>query len=168
VKLPAMRTRMGWSFWLHSSAAYWPAPGRTVLGGYNTRHDCCCSRTLAGAGRTALAGIATRAARLRGFRFGALASTLASCARAGVARTVGRVGHGLFSFLSGSLAVNGISFSPKPVPGIERSSYWRWMNRLIFAARAGSRRAAYADTLNGDPISAKVPRIKTDGAIPTI
>ena len=61
-----------------------------------------------------------------------------------------------------------MSFSSKLLPGIERIGYWLWMDRLFFPAKRGSRRAGYADTLNGEAISAKVPRIKTDGAMPTI
>jgi hypothetical protein len=61
-----------------------------------------------------------------------------------------------------------MSFSSKLVPGIERISYWPWMDPLFFSAKWGSRGAAYAETLNGEGISAKVPRIRTDGAMPTI
>ena len=60
-----------------------------------------------------------------------------------------------------------MSFSSKPLPGIERIGYWRWMDRLFFPAKRFPA-AAYADTLNGEAISANVPRIKTDGAMPTI
>ena len=41
-----------------------------------------------------------------------------------------------FPFDLVDFAVNGMSFSSKPLPGIERIGYWRWMNRLFFPAKA--------------------------------
>jgi hypothetical protein len=59
------------------------------------------------------------------------------------------------------LAVNEMSFSSKPPPGIERSGYSRWMNRLFYPARPVDLTAC-ADTLKGEGISEKEPRIRTD------